>query len=137
MKSVTKNSVKVWIAVDLVVLVAAFFHLIRSPAEALVAGAVIILMLYRIKWKSDVLVLTDRDIFIRNRFTTTTEIVPISDVDRYALFDSVTTGEQLLFIKENKVIASVYCSNYCNKKEILEFFDRKLSDRVGQRHDGE
>jgi hypothetical protein len=130
-KSITNTKSKIWIAVDIIVLVISVFLIFFSLLQSILLVVVAIVMLYRIKWKSDRLIMDNTEIIIDNWFTTTKTVLDIKKIDRYTFNTEALMGKRLLLISDNLVVAKIRHGNYSNIDELLSHLDNQLNDRPG------
>ena len=130
-KSITNTKSKIWIAVDFIILGISISLIFFSPLGSILLLLPPILMLYRIKWKSDSIILYDSEIQINNWFTTTKTILELKKIDNYAFNAELIMGERLLLISDNLVVAKIRHENYSNLGDLLHFLDNKLNNGLG------
>jgi hypothetical protein len=85
-----------------------------------------IAILYRIKWRSDKLIINDNEIQINNWFTTKKTTLELEKIENYAFNAEAIMGERLLLISDNLVVAKIRHKNYSNMDELLNYLDTKL-----------
>jgi hypothetical protein len=131
-KSITNKKSKIWTAVDILIFGMAIYLFLFVSQQPILLLVITIAVLYRIKWRSDKLIVDDNEIRINNWFTTTRTTLELKTIEKYAFNSEAIMGERLLLISENLVVAKIRLKNYSNMNELLNYLDTKLKDG----HDG-
>lgn len=127
-KSITNRHSRVSTGVDILIFgIAAYLFLFVSQ-EPLLLLAITIAVLYRIKWRSDKLIISDNEIQIINWFTRTKTTLNLNTIETYAFNAEAIMGERLLLIRDNLVVAKIRHKNYSNLDELLHFLNSKIED---------
>lgn len=85
-----------------------------------------IAVLYRIKWRSDTLVINENEIQILNWFTTSKTSLELEKIEKYVFNAEAIMGERLLLISDKLVVAKIRHRNYSNLNELLDFLDSRI-----------
>ena len=115
-----------WTAIDILIFGLSVYLLLYALHQPIVLFIIAIAVLYRIKWRSDKLIINDNEIQIINSFTTTKTTVEMSRIEKYAFNAEPIMGERLLIISDNMVVAKIRHKNYSNLNELLDYLDTKL-----------
>jgi len=81
-RSITKTTCKIWIGIDILIfLISVYFFLYVSQQPVLLL-IITIAVLYRIKWRSDKLTISDMEIQIHNTFTSTKTSLKLNEIEK-------------------------------------------------------
>ena len=81
-RSITKTTCKIWISIDILIfLISVYFFLYVSQQPVLLL-IITIAVLYRIKWRSDKLTISDMEIQIHNSFTSTKTSLKLNEIEK-------------------------------------------------------
>jgi len=81
-RSITKTNCKIWISIDILIfLISVYFFLYVSQQPVLLL-IITIAVLYRIKWRSDKLTISDMEIQIHNSFTSTKTSLKLNEIEK-------------------------------------------------------
>lgn len=128
-KSIANTESKIWIGIDILLFGLAVFLFLFLSQQPFVLSVSVIAILYRIKWRSDRLLISDKTVQIDNWFTTTNTILELGKIDNYVFNSEVFAGERLLLIGDKLVLAKIRHKNYSNLPELLSYLDDKLKGR--------
>jgi hypothetical protein len=128
-KSATNTKSKIWNGLDVLIFgISVFFFVFVSQQEILLLITTIAI-LYRIKWRSDKVIINDTEIHIQNWFTTTKVAFELKTIETYAFNAEAFVGERLILISDGLVIAKIRLKNYSNVNELLTHLDRELNNK--------
>lgn len=125
-KSITNRKSKIWTGIDILIFgmsAYAFLYISQQPVLLLMIA---IAVLYRIKWRSDTLVINENEIQILNWFTTSKTSLELEKIEKYVFNAEAIMGERLLLISDKLVVAKIRHRNYSNLNELLDFLDSRI-----------
>jgi hypothetical protein len=125
-KSITTTKSKIWIGIDFTIFGLSVFLFVFVSQQAILLLIIAIAILYRIKWRSDTVIINDTQIQIQNWFTASKTILEIKKVEKYAYNAEAIMGERLILISNDLVVAKIRHKNYSNMNELLDYLDSKL-----------
>lgn len=125
-KSITNTKSKIWIGVDLVLFGISLFLFLIKFQQPLLFFLIAISILYRIKWRSDIVTISATEIQISNWFTSNKTILELGSIECYAFNAELMMGHRLLLISDNLVVAKTRHRNYSNLNELLDYLDNSL-----------
>jgi hypothetical protein len=128
-KSITNKESKIWIGIDILILGMAIYLFLYVSQQPILLLIIMIAVLYRIKWRSDKLIINDNEIQITNWFTTTKTTLELRKIEKYAFNAEAIMGERLLLISDHLVVAKIRHKNYSNMNELLDYLDAKIKGR--------
>lgn len=129
-KSITKTKSKIWIGVDITLFSLSVYLFLIAFQQPLLFFLIAISILYRIKWRSDVITISATEIQVKNWFTSTKTILKIGSIECYAFNAELIMGHGLLLISDNLVVAKIRHRNYSNFDDLLDYLDTNLKDRL-------
>ena len=127
-QSVTNTRSKIWIGIDILVFAFTLYRFLFVSLDPSLLFIVFVIVLYRIKWRSDKVIINDTEIQIVNWFTTTKTVYELNKIDVYAFNNELILGGRMLLISDNLVVVKIRHKNYSNFNDLLDFLDGKLKD---------
>lgn len=131
-KSKTNTKSKIWIGVDILLFGLSVFLFLIAVQQVLLFFLIAISILYRIKWRSDVITISATEIQISNWVTSTKTILELGSIECYAFNAELILGHRLLLISDNLVVAKIRHRNYSNLNDLLDYLDKKFKDRASR-----
>jgi hypothetical protein len=130
MKSKHRTAVKVWIVIKILMLVLIFWSCFRNPDQLLLTFVCLILLMYNLKSRCEIILITNDEVKIKNYFTLDKKIYRFDEFDDIVeILNEVDNldGQSLYLRKGGIVFGKIRSRNYQNIQEIVSFIQtRKL-----------
>jgi hypothetical protein len=128
-ESKTNLKTKLWIGIDVIMLILCYFLFLYLTQNPIVLFAVTVTILYRIKWRTDVIKINDTQIEINNWFTTSRSTINLNEIDGVVFNEEALIGNRLLLIKNNSVLVKIRYESYANMPELLIYLHTRIKER--------
>jgi len=121
-KSKHRTSVKIWIAIKLILLVLSFLSLFQHPDQMALFFVFLVLLMYNLKSRSETITINDDGIIIRNYFTFDKKTYTFDDLDDIVKVQNEMDnldGMSLYLRKGDKIFGKIRALNYQNVEEMV------------------